>query len=53
MRLIKMTVAKKIGAKQLKKMAPYKNVCGKKIEPKQCKKKDASYEENCGQAQYL
>ena len=28
MRLIKMTVAKKIGAKQLKKMAPYKNDCG-------------------------
>ena len=41
MRLIKMTVAKKIGAKQLKKMAPYKNVCGKKIEPKQCKIKNA------------
>ena len=25
-----MTVAKKIGAKQLKKMAPYKNDCGEK-----------------------
>ena len=30
MRLIKMSVAKKIGAKQLKKMVPYKNVCGEK-----------------------
>ena len=28
-----MTVAKKNGAKQLEKMAPYKNVSGKKIEP--------------------
>ena len=27
-----MTVAKKNGAKQLEKMALYKNVCGKKIE---------------------
>ena len=48
-----MTVAKKSEQHSWKKMAPYKNVCGKKIEPKQCKKKDASYEENCGQAQYL
>ena len=30
MRLIKMSVAKKIGAKQLKKMAPYKNDSGQK-----------------------
>ena len=45
-----MTVAKEIWTKQRRiKNAP----CGKKIEPKQCKKKDASYEENCGQAQYL
>jgi hypothetical protein len=30
MRLIKMTVAKKIGAKQLKKKGPYKNESGQK-----------------------
>ena len=45
-----MTAAKEIWTKQRRiKNAP----CGKKIVPKQCKKKDASYEENCGQAQYL
>ena len=37
--LIKMTVAKKIGAKQLKKIAPYKNdCCQKKSEQISCKK---------------
>ena len=33
-----MTVAKKNGAKQLKKMAPYKNDCCQKIGAKQLKK---------------
>ena len=31
--LIKTSLAKKIGAKQLKKMAPYKDDCAKKSEP--------------------
>ena len=33
MRLRKMTVAKKIRAKQLKKNVPYKNDCGEKNQP--------------------
>ena len=44
-----MTVAKKNGAKQLKKMAPYKNDCGQKNWTKQRRIKNAPYKNDCCQ----
>ena len=45
-----MTLAKKIGAKQLKKNAPYKNDCGqKKSEPNSVRYKNAPQKNDCCQ----